>query len=102
MFAVMGIIYVGVLGERSMTKGLIAGGLGVFLALFGYDRIVGVPRFWLEFDYLLDGVRLVPLVLGLFAIPEILELALKDRRSRSEPAASLWVSVGSSGAWAPS
>ncbi len=79
LFAVMGIIYVGVLGEKSMARGLIAGGLGVFLALFGYDRVAGVPRFWLGFDYLLDGVRLVPLVLGLFAIPEILDLALGYR-----------------------
>ena len=76
LFAVMGIIYVGVLGERSMARGLIAGGLGVFLALFGYDRLAGVPRFWLGIDYLLDGIRLVPLVLGLFAIPEILALGL--------------------------
>lgn len=79
LFAVMGVIYVGVLGERSMARGLIAGGLGLFLAQFGYDRLVGVPRFWLEVDYLLDGIRLVPLVLGLFAVPEILALA-GDRR----------------------
>ena len=79
LFAVMGIIYVGALGERSMARGLIAGGLGVFLALFGYDRLAGVPRFWLGFDYLLDGVRLIPLVLGLFAIPEVLHLALGGR-----------------------
>lgn len=76
MFAVMGIVYVGVLGEKSMTRGLIAGGLGVTLAVIGYDRIEGVPRFWLGFDYLLDGVRLIPLVLGLFAIPEIVDLIL--------------------------
>lgn len=81
MFAVMGIIYVGVLGERSMTRGLIAGGLGVFLALFGYDRIAGVPRFWLGFEYLLDGVRLVPLVLGLFAVPEIVALTLGNHKT---------------------
>ncbi len=80
MFAVMGIIYVGVLGEKSMTRGLIAGGLGVCLAVIGYDRIEGVPRFWLGFEYLLDGVRLIPLVLGLFAIPEIVDLLLGDRR----------------------
>lgn len=86
LFAVMGIIYVGVLGERSMARGLIAGGLGVFLAQFGYDRLVGVPRFWLDVDYLLDGIRLVPLVLGLFAIPEILELALGRRERGSSRA----------------
>ncbi len=82
LFAVMGIIYVGVLGEKSMARGLIAGGLGVFLALFGYDRVAGVPRFWLGVDYFLDGIRLIPLVLGLFAVPELVQLA---RGGRSLP-----------------
>lgn len=72
--ALLGLTYVAILGRGAMTKGLIAGGLGVFLALFGYQRITGVPRFWLDFDYLLDGFRLIPLVLGLFAIPEIVSL----------------------------
>jgi TctA family transporter len=56
------------------VKGLIAGALGVFLSLFGYDPTEGVPRFWLGFDYMLDGMRLVPLAMGLFAVPEILAL----------------------------
>lgn len=75
LLALLGITYLAVLGQGAMVKGLIAGGLGIFLALFGYQRITGVPRFWLESDYLLDGFRLIPLVIGLFAIPEILALS---------------------------
>ncbi|WP_299392303.1 tripartite tricarboxylate transporter permease [Pelagibius sp.] len=73
--ALMGIVYIAVLGQGNLTKGLIAGGLGIFLAMIGEQRITAVPRFWLGFDYLLDGIKIVPLVLGLFAIPEILDLA---------------------------
>lgn len=72
--ALAGVALIGVLSEGAPVKGLVAGGLGIFLSLFGYDPVEGVPRFWFGFDYLLDGMRLVPLAMGLFAIPEILAL----------------------------
>jgi TctA family transporter len=72
--ALAGIAFIAVLSAGAPVKGLIAGALGVFLSLFGYDPTEGVPRFWLGFDYMLDGMRLVPLAMGLFAVPEILAL----------------------------
>lgn len=72
--ALAGIAFIAVLSAGAPVKGLIAGALGVFFSLFGYDPTEGIPRFWLGFDYMLDGVRLVPLALGLFAIPEVLAL----------------------------
>jgi TctA family transporter len=72
--SLIGIAFIAVLSAGAPVKGLISGALGVFLSLFGYDPIEGVPRFWLGYDYLLDGMRLIPLALGLFAIPEILAL----------------------------
>ncbi len=72
--AVFGIVFIGALGEGQPLKGLMAGGLGVFLSTFGYQGTTGVPRFWLDSDYLLDGFRLVPIGLGLFAVPQIIAL----------------------------
>lgn len=72
--ALAGIAFIAVLSAGAPVKGLIAGALGVYFSLFGYDPTEGIPRFWLGFDYMLDGVRLVPLALGLFAIPEVLAL----------------------------
>jgi TctA family transporter len=69
-----GIAFIAVLSFGAPVKGLIAGAAGVLLSLVGYDPTEGVPRFWMGFDYLLDGVRLVPLAMGLFAIPEILSM----------------------------
>ena len=74
VLAVAGICFIAVLSSGSPRRGLIAGAFGVFLSLFGYSPTEGVPRFWMGFDYLLDGFRLVPLAMGLFAMPEILEL----------------------------
>ena len=73
--ALVGVLCVALLTRDAPLKGLVAAGLGVFIATFGYQRITGVPRFWFGGDYLLDGFRLVPLVLGLFAVPEILDMA---------------------------
>lgn len=75
LLALIGIVSVAVLGQGEPVKGLAAAGLGLFFSVFGYHRITGVPRFWMGSEYLLDGIRLIPLVLGLFAVPEIASLA---------------------------
>ena len=71
---IAGIAFIAVLSSGAPGKGLIAGGLGIFMSLFGYSPTEGIPRFWLGIDYMLDGFRLVPLAMGLFAVPEILAL----------------------------
>ena len=48
------------------------------MAMIGYGETVPVPRYWFGSDYLLDGLPIVPVVLGLFAIPELLELAVRN------------------------
>jgi TctA family transporter len=72
--ALAGIAFIAVLSSGAPSKGLIAGALGIFMSMFGYSPTDGVPRFWLGVDYMLDGFRLVPLAMGLFAVPEILAL----------------------------
>jgi len=72
--ALLGLSYLAMLGGGSPVKGLAAGALGLFLGTFGYQQATGVPRFWMDIEYLLDGFRLIPLALGMFALPEILDL----------------------------
>lgn len=72
--ALMGIALIGVIGEGRPLRGLIAGGLGIFLACIGSQRVSGQARFWFDFDYLLDGFRIIPIALGLFAVPEIITM----------------------------
>ncbi len=94
LLSLLGISCIAILGRGAMVKGLIAGGLGIFLAMFGYQRISGVPRFWFDIDYLLDGFRLVPLVLGLFAIPEVLSLSGRRKATRDEAQTGLeWAQI---------
>ena len=83
LLALVGITYVAVLGQGQPLNGLVAASFGMFLAMIGYQRSTGIPRFWFESEYLLDGIRLIPLVLGLFAIPEIVRLAAQHREHQA-------------------
>lgn len=75
MLGALGLTYVGALSGRSVTKGVIAALLGLLLSTVGYSTQGGVARYSFEVNYLLDGLELVPLLLGLFAIPELVDLA---------------------------
>ena len=75
MLALLGVACTVPLASASRLRGLAAGGLGLALATVGMDPIAGTPRFTLGQMALWDGVGLIPVALGLFAVPEIVSLA---------------------------
>ena len=84
MLALLGITFVGSLSGGNIVKGLMAGGLGLTISTIGLDPIRGVPRFTFEnvlgqgpSIFLWDGIDLVAVTIGLFAIPEIIDLAVQ-------------------------
>ena len=79
MLGVLGLTMVGTLSGKSIYKGLAAAALGLFISSIGLAEIIAVPRYTFDALYLMDGIPLIPAVLGLFAIPELLDLAVKDR-----------------------
>jgi putative tricarboxylic transport membrane protein len=74
MFAVLGLSVVGILAGNSMIRGLAACGLGIVAGAIGAAPATGETRIDLSIDYLMDGVPLVIVGLGLFAIPELADL----------------------------
>ena len=78
MLGLLGLAMVGSLSGDSVSKGLLAALLGLMLSYVGYAINGAVPRYWFGATYLLDGLPLIPLVLGLFAVPEVLELAIRN------------------------
>ena len=74
MLAVLGLSVVGILSGNSMIRGLAACGLGIVVGAIGTAPATGEARIDLGFDYLMDGVPLVIVGLGLFAIPELADL----------------------------
>jgi putative tricarboxylic transport membrane protein len=64
-------------GGDGLVRGLITAGFGLLLAFVGYDDVSGGVRFTAGIDYLWDGIQLVPVLIGLFAIAEMINLSVK-------------------------
>jgi TctA family transporter len=77
IIAIMGITFIGTLAGASLIKGLLAGGIGLMLAAIGVDPQTGSLRYTFGSLYLWDRLDLIPVVVGLFAIPEIVDLAVR-------------------------
>ena len=78
MLGVLGLAMVGSLAGRSIAKGVTAAMLGLLLAMVGFPESQAIPRYTFDTLYLLDELPLIPVLLGLFAIPEIMELAINN------------------------
>jgi len=83
--AVFGISMVAVLSGSSPLRGVAAAGFGVMISMIGSDPQTGSLRWTLGSLYLYDGLPLLPLALGVFALPELCDLAIR-RAAISEDA----------------
>jgi putative tricarboxylic transport membrane protein len=80
MLAIVGLAFIASLsshGGRGMVRGFLAGALGLLVSTVGQDPQAGVARYTFDSLYLWQGLDLVPVLVGIFAIPEILELAAR-------------------------
>lgn len=64
--------------SANLTKGMFMLFIGMFIALVGQDPVHGVNRFTFDSFALQAGIDLLPMIIGLFAIPEIL-LAVEEK-----------------------
>ncbi len=69
--AVLGVLTIALVSEGSALKGLLAGGLGLFLSMIGTDEFTNAERFTFDNFKLASGPHLVAVVVGLFALSEI-------------------------------
>ena len=69
---ILGLTILIYLAHGSMSKALIMAAFGIVLGLIGLDSINARPRFTFGRMELIDGVGLVPIVMGLFGISEVL------------------------------
>src|SRR4051794_5458040 len=76
MLALLGVSFVAALSGESVLKGVISGGIGLMLATIGLDPISGIQRYTFGQLFLWDGIGLVPITIGFYAIPETIELAV--------------------------
>lgn len=77
MFA-LAIALLGALSGGHFAKGMFAAALGLFIGTIGSDPVSMVPRNTFGQWWLSDGVKLVPLIIGLFAIATMIEKAAQS------------------------
>jgi putative tricarboxylic transport membrane protein len=85
--AVFGLCSIIFLLGGSVVKGLISACFGVFVSVIGSDPISGADRYTFNQLELLDGVSIVILLVGLYALPpviDLLETPLKTENGASE------------------
>jgi len=78
---VLGLMILTFLTSTSMVRALMMAAFGLIVGTIGLDNISGLARFTFNIPELLDGVGLVPVVMGLFGISEVLlNIELKTKR----------------------
>jgi len=83
MLAIWGLATIAAMVGPSLVKGLLSASLGLLVAFIGVDPRSAEPRFTFGSIELQDGLGVVPVFLGIFAMAEMAELATSGRRSVS-------------------
>lgn len=72
-----GIAMVSALSGSAPLRGVTAACFGILISMIGTDSQTGTIRWAGNILYLWDGVPMLPLLLGLFALPELCDLVIK-------------------------
>jgi len=80
MITILGLSMVAILAGRLPLKGIAAADLGLLVGTIGEAGAAGsLPMATYEIPYLVDGLKLVIVGLGIFAVPEIISLLRHDK-----------------------
>ncbi len=83
MLAVWGLTTLAALTQGTLMKGLATAGIGLMLAFVGLDPRTAEARYTFGTLYLEDGLSLVPMLLGIFALAQVIDLLASGRRTIS-------------------
>ncbi|MEM9212289.1 MAG: tripartite tricarboxylate transporter permease [Pseudomonadota bacterium] len=74
LLALFGILLSGTLMSKDLVvKGWIAGMIGLAMAMVGLDPLLSEQRYTFGWSYLLSGFQVVPVLMGAFAVPQIMD-----------------------------
>ena len=77
MMALWGLTVIATFSEGSLLRGLVASALGVLVAFVGMDVVTATPRFTFGNEFLMDGISFPIAMIGMFAVSEMMKLAIK-------------------------
>ena len=86
LFAItfLGLSILSVLDMDHILTTIISGLLGLFLACIGQDPMAGVKRLTFGNRQLLSGIEMIPVLIGLFAVTEVLKQSSAKKRLKAE------------------
>ena len=84
----MGLVVISSVTGPSLVKGLLAATIGMILGFVGLDIVSGAERFTFGIDSLAERIGIVPLMIGLFAISEV--MIQSEKKSLSCPHPTQW------------
>ncbi len=73
--ALLGIFALSRLSGGSVWKGILVVSLGLMIATVGMDTISGMARYTFDIVALMQGIEMVPVIMGLFGVAEVLQVA---------------------------
>jgi TctA family transporter len=79
-FTILALATVVFVSSKWWIRGLVALAIGIFAGMIGVDPTTNADRWTGGWDYLGAGIQLLPMVAGLFAIPELVD-GLRTRQS---------------------
>ena len=78
LLAVLGLAIISSIAGADVKKGLLCASLGLLVATMGADPTLGLPRLNFGFFELYENVPFIPLILGFFAFPSIIDMVNKE------------------------
>ncbi|MCA9137153.1 MAG: tripartite tricarboxylate transporter permease [Planctomycetales bacterium] len=73
-------VLIATVGDRSLSLGLFSGALGILIAMPGTSPATGATRLTFGFHEMDDGFKLLPVLIGLFAVNQVIRLILQGDR----------------------
>lgn len=70
--AILGLSVIASVCGKSLLKGLISGGIGLLISTIGIDGHSGITRFTFGNIFLYNGVKMIAVLIGIYAITEML------------------------------
>ena len=84
MLAVFGLTIIAAVTKGNTFRGLISALFGLLLCYVGMEPILGGERFTFGLDYLSDGIDLIAVIIGMFAVSEAYVLSTQDEAISNE------------------